>query len=45
MRKGMHFKTPDEPDLVLLRGFLLCGTCDLPAKAAVLNMIQFNGKF
>ena len=23
---------------------LLCGTCDLPAKCMVLNMIQFNGK-
>ncbi|KAJ8038200.1 hypothetical protein HOLleu_15545 [Holothuria leucospilota] len=27
-----------------VRGFLLCGTCDLPAKALVLNMTQFNGK-
>jgi hypothetical protein len=30
--------------LLTVRGMLLCGTCDLPAKCMVLNMIQFNGK-
>ena len=24
---------------------LLCGTCDLPARAMVYNMTQFNGKY
>ena len=24
---------------------LLCGTCDLPAKACVCNTVQFNGAF
>lgn len=28
-----------------VKGILLCGTCDLPAKAMVMNMTQFNGKF
>ena len=28
-----------------VRCIVLCGTCDMPAKSQVLNMIQFNGKF
>jgi hypothetical protein len=30
---------------VNVKGMLLCGTCDLPAKAGVMNMTQFNGEF
>eukprot|EP00111_Clytia_hemisphaerica_P019526 TCONS_00057559-protein len=29
-------------DKVTLKGMILCGTCDMPAKASVLNMCQFN---
>ena len=29
---------------ILVRGLLLCGTCDLPAKCMVMNMTQFNGQ-
>lgn len=28
-----------------VRGLLMCGTCDLPAKCMVLNMNQFNGQY
>jgi len=27
------------------KGFLICGTADLPAKSLVLNCNQFNGEF
>ena len=30
---------------ITVKGKLLCGTCDLPAKCMVLNMTQFNGKY
>ncbi|XP_066915002.1 uncharacterized protein [Clytia hemisphaerica] len=30
---------------VTVRGMVLCGTFDMPAKASVLNFIQFNGRF
>lgn len=30
---------------ITVRGMLLGGTCDLPAKSIMLNMMQFNGKF
>ncbi|KAF4518656.1 hypothetical protein B566_EDAN002690 [Ephemera danica] len=35
----------EEEFLHLSSGVILCGTCDLPAKALVLNMNQFNGKY
>lgn len=28
-----------------VKGILLCGTCDMPAKCSVLNMTQFNGLY
>lgn len=28
-----------------VKGFLICGTADLPARGTVLNMTQFNGKY
>ena len=30
---------------IVSRCFLLCGTCDLPAKALVCNCVQYNGKY
>ena len=30
-------------DPVVCRAVLLCTTCDLPAKAMIMNMVQFNG--
>ena len=32
-------------ETVTVKGMLLCGTCDMPAKALVLNMMQYNGKY
>lgn len=32
------------PETIQDKSKLLCGTCDLPEKCLVLNMIQFNGK-
>lgn len=42
--KGVEVTLPDT-SRITVRGMLLCGTCDLPAKSLVLNMNQFNGKF
>lgn len=30
---------------ITVRGIILAGTCDLPAKAQFLNMMQYNGEF
>ena len=40
--KGEQFNLPSG-EVITTRAFLLLGTCDLPAKAAVCNCIQFNG--
>lgn len=28
-----------------IKAMIICGTCDLPAKALFLNMVQYNGKY
>lgn len=43
--KGVEMFSPDIPGNFLCRALLVCGTCDLPAKAIVYNMTQFNGYF
>lgn len=40
---GVEVFSPDVKNDFICHAMLLCGTCDLPAKAAVYNMIQFNG--
>ncbi|XP_066583348.1 uncharacterized protein [Prorops nasuta] len=35
----------NEFDNIEVKGIVICGMCDLPAKALFLNMIQYNGKF
>lgn len=32
-------------NVITVRGIILAGTCDLPAKAQFLNMMQYNGEF
>lgn len=32
-------------DIIVVRGVMLIGTCDLPAKCECLNFIQFNGRY
>ena len=39
---GVAITLPDKSS-VLCHAILLCTTCDLPARALVLNMVQFNG--
>ena len=43
--KGIELYSPDIKDTFVCRAMLLCGTCDLPAKAMVYNMTQFNGYY
>lgn len=42
--KGFNILCSHCSKLMNVKGILLCGTCDLPAKCLVLNMNQFNGK-
>jgi len=42
---GMEVYSPDVQQHFKCHAMLLCGTCDLPAKALVYNMKQFNGEF
>ena len=45
MHAGVTMCSPDITDSFKCHARLLCGTCDLPAKAMVLNMMQFNGQY
>lgn len=40
---GINVTLPDN-ERITVRGIVLSGTCDLPAKCNCLNFIQFNGK-
>lgn len=39
---GIRISSPGQ-DTVVCRVALVCSTCDLPAKAMVLNIVQYNG--
>ena len=43
--KGINLQTCNNVQTIKIRGIILCGTCDLPAKALFLNINQFNGAF
>ena len=43
--EGIEVSSPDVPNSFVYHAMLLCGTCDLPAKAIVHNMTQFNGYY
>ena len=45
LHAGVELYSPDIASKFNCRGILLCGTCDLPAKAIVHNMVQFNGNY
>ena len=45
LHSGVEMHSPDVSNNFLCKARLLCGTCDLPAKAMVFNMIQYNGYF
>ena len=36
---------PNTNSSITVKGLLLGGTCDLPAKAMMMNMMQYNGRF
>ena len=40
---GVVVDVPGTTSSLVLTAHVICGTCDLPAKALVLNMMQFNG--
>ena len=44
MHAGVTMCSPDTTSSFKCHARLLCGTSDLPAKAMVLNMMQFNGQ-
>uniref|UniRef100_A0ABD2W8M7 Transposase domain-containing protein n=1 Tax=Trichogramma kaykai TaxID=54128 RepID=A0ABD2W8M7_9HYME len=43
--EGVDFYVQDLGEVSTVKGVLLCGKADLPAKALFLNMNQYNGKF
>lgn len=45
LRNGIEIETPDIQNPINVKAWIICGTCDLPAKALFLNMKQYNGKF
>lgn len=42
--RGIQVNLPNG-NVILVRGIILMGTFDLPAKSDVLNFVQFNGKY
>lgn len=42
---GVEVYSPDISGNFICRAMLLCGSCDLPAKAIVYNMKQYNGEY
>ena len=44
-KNGIEIFVKDLNTTIRLRGLITCGTCDLPAKALFLSMIQYNGRF
>jgi len=44
-KDGTTVESPDKPGTLYIKAILLCGTCDLPAKACVCNTVQYNGLF
>ena len=45
LRQGIDVNIPNTEIPLHVRGIIICGTCDLPAKALFLNMNQYNGRF
>lgn len=45
LREGIEVQVPNEHIPRNVKGLIICGTCDLPAKALFMNTKQYNGKF
>lgn len=44
-RDGISVQFAGAQEPFICRAYTIAGTCDLPAKALVLNAVQFNGQF
>ncbi|PIK53036.1 hypothetical protein BSL78_10097 [Apostichopus japonicus] len=45
LQDGVEVYVQDKKEIIIVKAVVLCGTCDLPARAVMLNMVQFNGAF
>lgn len=45
LKNGVNFEVPDRNNIVTVKGRVICGTCDLPAKALFLHMKQYNSEW
>lgn len=45
LESGIEIISPDKPNAFQLKGFLLCGTADLPARSLLCNCNQYNGSY
>ncbi|PIK38012.1 hypothetical protein BSL78_25146 [Apostichopus japonicus] len=45
LQDGVEVYAQDKKEIIIVKAVVLCGTCDLPARAVMLNMVQFNGAF
>lgn len=45
LSRGVFFETAGNDEPISVRGFVICGTCDLAAKAQFMNMKQYNGYY
>jgi hypothetical protein len=45
LRDGIQCQVPHLEHPILIRGMVLCGTCDMPAKALFLNFMSYNGYY
>ena len=43
LAQGVNFETPDQT--ILVKGIIICFIADQVAKAFMMNMIKYNGKF
>lgn len=45
LKNGVEFKNLDKEEPIRVKGEVICGTCDLPAKALFLNIKQCNAAY
>lgn len=45
LNKGVQLKVPEKADPILVRGIVICGTCDLSAKALFLNLSHHTSTY
>ena len=45
LANGVDYKISGAENPINVKGIIICGACDLPAKALFLNMKQYNDRF